>query len=277
MSSIASPAEKSCTVGFKPTHGTLPMDGIVPVSYRQDMVGPIARTVKDAAQILSVLVGKSEHREKSDYVASCHGTNLEGVRIGIVLHPGQKIDSAKLDAFQQALVLLRGAGATIIDDLHLAGLQEYEALPQRMKDIVLDTDFKVSMDAYLVSLLENPRRILSLEALVHAITNDPSEEFPARNVDIMKRALKTSTDAPDYKLMLQNEEYYSSSGGFQGTMDRHDCDLLIAPAASLTLQAFASMGGNPVITVPMGFYPAGTKVEYDETRGGLVSVAPGIP
>ncbi|KAH7127630.1 amidase signature domain-containing protein [Dactylonectria macrodidyma] len=276
VSSIVSPAEKSCVVGFKPTHGTLPTYGIIPVSHRQDMVGTIGRTVKDVAQILGVLVESSRYREKPDYAASCDGTDLVGVRIGVVLHPGKKIDPAKLDSFHEALALLKGAGAVIIDGLQLAGVQEYEALSQRMKDIVLETDFKASMDAYLLSLAKTPRRILTLQALVRAITNDPSEDIPARNVDVMQRALGTSTDAPDYTLMLQNEEYYSSSGGFEGTMDRHDCGVLIAPAGSLTLQTFASIGGNPVITVPMGIYPDGTKVEYNETRGGLVLVAPGI-
>lgn len=103
---------------------------------------------------------------------------------------------------------------------------------------MLETDVKVSMDAYLLTLPENPRRILTLESLVRAITNDPSEEFPARNIDVMKRALKTLTDAPDCTLMLRNEGYYASAGGFEGTMDRHDCDILIAPAGSLTLQAY---------------------------------------
>ncbi|KAK0714545.1 hypothetical protein B0H67DRAFT_214835 [Lasiosphaeris hirsuta] len=77
--------------------------------------------------------------------------------------------------------------------------------------------------------------------------------------------------------MIRNQEYYADVGGFEGSMGRHNCHVVIAPAGFIALQAFASMGGNPVMTVPMGSYPEGTKVRRNKHCGGLISVAPGIP
>jgi len=60
--SIVSPCSVSGLVGIKPTKGLLPTKGIVPVSHRQDIAGPMARTVSDAALLLGVLVGASYGR-----------------------------------------------------------------------------------------------------------------------------------------------------------------------------------------------------------------------
>src|SRR5439155_11248849 len=53
--SIVSPAGVCGVVGFKPTLGTVPGQGIVPISSLQDTAGPMARTVADAAQLYAVL------------------------------------------------------------------------------------------------------------------------------------------------------------------------------------------------------------------------------
>ncbi|MDQ1730320.1 MAG: amidase [Pseudonocardiales bacterium] len=55
--SIVSPAGLCGVVGFKPTHGTVPGAGIVPISSRQDVAGPITRCVSDAARLYEVLAG----------------------------------------------------------------------------------------------------------------------------------------------------------------------------------------------------------------------------
>ena len=53
--SITCPAAFNGCVGIKPTVGTVPTDGVVPISASQDSPGPMARTVRDAAALLTVL------------------------------------------------------------------------------------------------------------------------------------------------------------------------------------------------------------------------------
>ncbi|KAK0627367.1 amidase signature domain-containing protein, partial [Immersiella caudata] len=276
--SVVSPAENSCVVGFKPTANLLPRDGDIPVSRRQDTVGHIAHTVGDTAQILDAVIhfDMRPGTGRLLYAESCRNADLDGMRIGVVRYSEEEVDGPKLAAFHDALGLLKEAGGVIVDNSDLAGLQDYDSLLERMQNIVLETEFKTDVKAYLRSLAENPRRILTFEDLVNAIKSEPSERYPGRSVNIMLRALATSKESPEYLAMLQKQEHYASSGGFQGATDRHNFDVIIVPAGSLSLQVFAAIGGNLVIAVPMGFYPEGTKVKVDESRGGLVSVAPGI-
>ena len=55
--SIRSPASANNLVGLRPTRGLISRDGIVPVSYTQDTIGPITRTVTDTARMLDVMAG----------------------------------------------------------------------------------------------------------------------------------------------------------------------------------------------------------------------------
>src|SRR5205085_5785207 len=55
--SIVSPASANGLVGIKPTVGLLSRSGIIPISHTQDTPGPMARTVADAAALLSALTG----------------------------------------------------------------------------------------------------------------------------------------------------------------------------------------------------------------------------
>ncbi|XP_043717868.1 probable amidase At4g34880 [Telopea speciosissima] len=56
-SSIINPCSLNGVVGIKPTVGLTSRSGVVPLSLRQDTVGPIARTVSDAVHVLDVIVG----------------------------------------------------------------------------------------------------------------------------------------------------------------------------------------------------------------------------
>ncbi|KAH6714500.1 amidase signature domain-containing protein [Leptodontidium sp. MPI-SDFR-AT-0119] len=273
-SSIVSPSEKSGVVGYKPSRGMIAVQGIITASAEKDIVGPITRTVKDAALILDAI---TPARHGAAQIAdSCSTADLHGVRIGIVRDPTQTVDKAKLDAFQITVDLLKAAGAVIVDDVRLAGLDEYISLPDGMKQIVLDTEFKVSMEIHLQSLIINPRHLENLEDLIEAIKHDRDEDYPSRNVAIMQRALSTNVNASNYREMLEKQLYFADNGGLEGAMRERNCTALITPAGSLLIQSFAAMGGNPVISVPMGFYPEGTKLKHDP-QSGFVTVAPGIP
>lgn len=90
----------------------------------------------------------------------------------------------------------------------------------------------------------------------------------------LERAQATSPDSELYKAMLTEDVYFGSC--IESTLDRYDCDILLVPILSVTLQTFAAKAGSPVLSVPMGIYPEGTAVEID-TKNGLITVAPGIP
>ena len=64
--SIICPASMNGIVGIKPTLGLVSRSGIVPISHNQDTAGPLARSVADAAALLSVIAGSDRHDPATD-------------------------------------------------------------------------------------------------------------------------------------------------------------------------------------------------------------------
>ncbi len=104
--SVRIPAALCGVVGVKPTYGLVPRHGVFPLAPSLDHVGPLARTVEDAAVLLEVLVGSPGR------YASALGSRVRGLRVGVprggwweVVHP---LVAAR---FQEALTVLEGEGA----------------------------------------------------------------------------------------------------------------------------------------------------------------------
>lgn len=265
------PAERSCVVGLKPTRDIVNSRGIIPVSATQYTVGPLAKTVKDMAHILSIMAEPA-----FDYAKDLDRPHTMELRIGVLRKPDDTVDKHKLEAFNNGLSRLRSIGAIIVDPVAIPGLEEYENLSDAEKSVVLNTEFKVSLEEFLSNLAVIPGNIKTLGQLIEAIKHDPSERFPEWNVEIMERADRTSIQSPAYTKMQERQHYFASDGGIQGALETSGCHVLIAPAGSLTVQGFAAMAGSPAMSVPMGFYPQETEVVTDE-RSGQVVIGPNIP
>lgn len=129
--SIQNPASAQGLVGVKPTYGLVPNEGVVPLSgYYVDVVGPLARTVRDAAITLDVLAGPSDedlatysavgHMPDEGYTAALDGASLTGKRFGLV-GPGWRDDWLPLDPateaeYREAVALLERLGAEVVED-----------------------------------------------------------------------------------------------------------------------------------------------------------------
>lgn len=104
--SIRIPAAACGVVGLKPSLGDVPMSGVMPLSVSLDHVGPLARSVQDAAWMWSVLAGRPVH--------TIEPVSLAGLRVGVLggyfAHP---VDAVVAEAFALACDQLRAAGATL--------------------------------------------------------------------------------------------------------------------------------------------------------------------
>lgn len=126
--SIQNPASAHGLVGIKPTIGLVPNAGVVPLSANRDVVGPIARTVTDAALCLDVLAGYSAEDPKTlagvgkvpagGYAAGLSADGLRGKRIGLY-GPGwrdQPLSPETNDLYLRAQSELEAAGAILVAD-----------------------------------------------------------------------------------------------------------------------------------------------------------------
>jgi aspartyl-tRNA(Asn)/glutamyl-tRNA(Gln) amidotransferase subunit A len=86
--SIRIPASYCGTVGLKPTFGRVSRHGVMPLDFSLDHMGPLTRSVRDAAVVLNVLAGRddrddtSSRRAAEDYVP-VEAPSLRGIRIGV--------------------------------------------------------------------------------------------------------------------------------------------------------------------------------------------------
>lgn len=104
--SITCPAALNGVVGLKPTVGSVPMQQVVPISASQDVAGPLARTVADAAVVYEVLSGRT------DCLPALAAVAAAGLRVGVV--PGWLSGHASTDALVvEALTALEPAVALI--------------------------------------------------------------------------------------------------------------------------------------------------------------------
>jgi len=283
--SIVAPAQRSNVVGVAPTVGLVARDGILPLSNRQDTVGPCARTVKCAAHILTVISGKSAYDNATEaipfeslpkYEEACKGTRLDGLRIGVPREALADVDGVVLDAFERALKLLASSGATIVDNVRFSSIKEWDEWDPARKRVCLQAEFKNSIEIWLQLLVENPNNIHTLNDLIDFTKSDPRECYPGRDI----QRWEWSQEGPEYASTEYQEslnKMYRLAGeqGMLGAMEKYALDVIVHPTNTDPTTTFAARLGLPAITVPLGFYPEDTKPVSH--RGNIFNVAPHVP
>jgi Asp-tRNA(Asn)/Glu-tRNA(Gln) amidotransferase A subunit family amidase len=122
--SIRMPAALCGIVGIKPTFGRVSLHGVDSLSWSLDHLGPMTRTVADAALMLNVLAGHDTRDSRTrrvpveDYSASLNA-GVQGMRIGVLTHDGSSgslaVSDEAMDAWHQSLRMLRDQGAELVD------------------------------------------------------------------------------------------------------------------------------------------------------------------
>jgi amidase len=171
--SIVSPAHQSGVVGVKPTVGLVPRTGVVPISSSQDTAGPLTRSVRDAALLLSVMAGPDEQDAASrrlpvpDMILAPNA--LDGAHIGIIRDEAH-LTPEEAAALAVAETHLKAAGATLHD---LTFPTRTEVSGWQLE--VLEYEFKATLNAYLSGVQHGPR---SMSELLDQIDEDPARLAP---------------------------------------------------------------------------------------------------
>ncbi|MGI8672130.1 MAG: amidase family protein, partial [Luteitalea sp.] len=154
--SIICPSTRNGLVGIKPTVGLVSRSGIIPISVTQDTAGPMARTVADAASLLTALAGADQRDRVTgasgrpmtrDFAMALQAQGLQGRRVGVMRNFfgfDKRVDALMEDV----IVALKAADAVVVDPANLAtrgqfGQAEFE---------VLLYEFKDGINAYLAGL-----------------------------------------------------------------------------------------------------------------------------
>jgi len=233
--SILCPASACGIVGIKPTMGLVSRAGIVPISAAQDTAGPLARSVADAAALLSVLAGPDPadpataeaQRQPRDYTAFLAENALAGARLGVWRGGSQLAGRASTAVLDRALARLREAGAQIIDPVELPGADQVT----EPEFTALTHEFKHDLNNYLAGL--GGRHPATLADLISFNTHNGTSVLAHFGQELLEQAEATSGDLADPGYLAAREEAgRRARGALDGPLTAHRLDAIVALTAN---------------------------------------------
>ncbi|GAB3535991.1 amidase [Pontibacter brevis] len=283
--SIRGPSSHNALVGFRSTLGLTSRHGIAPLYLRNDVGGPMARTVADATRVLEVIAGYdpadpltrySEGKVPENYRQFLDKDGLKGARIGVFRTLSEKDPDPQVKAlFEQAIADLRKLGAIVVDSVEV---ENFTSLSKNQWCSV----FRQDINQYLFSLGEGVP-VSSLEDVITSgkfspyIKENLKYEFEqAEHVDEATHACGDAYTDPR-RIAFRN--------AVVAAMDKNQVEALIYPTWNNpparvgdfkgykgdNSQIIAPHTGQPAFTVPMGYtyenLPAGLQFlgrMYDE-------------
>jgi amidase len=264
--SVVCPAGVNGIVGIKPTIGGVSRSGIVPIAHSQDIAGPMARTVTDAALLLNALAGRdaadatTSSAPDTDYTRTLDAGALRGARIGVVRARMAGYHARTDSLLERAIADLRAAGATIVDSLAVPHHGEYDDAEWT----ILLHEFRHDLNDYLASL-GGSTGVRTLADLIAFNERDRELSMPHFGQEIFLLAEATrGLDAEEYVQAKQKAAL--AAVGIDSILRQHSLDALVAPTGSpawpidLVLgdhyigasSGPAAVAGYPNVTVPMG-------------------------
>lgn len=256
--SILSPAAANSDVGVKPTVGLISRTGIVPIAASQDTAGPLARTVADAAALLTVITGNDPQDPATtdnplvghDFTKDLSAAALRGARIGVVANqvPPDGTDNRPL--WDAALAVLTARGATLVD----VTLDTSSSIAGG--STVLTYEFKRDLNAYLARLPKNAS-IRTLDDIVaynnahsgRALKFGQARALASQAIDLSPGSADTLKYQSD-----RAQDLKDSKDRIDAVMAEHSLTaLLFANSGSAGIGAKAAY---PSVSVPAGYQAA---------------------
>jgi amidase len=286
--SIQNPASAQDLVGIKPTIGLVPNAGVVPLSANRDVVGPIARNVRDAALCLDILAGYSSEDPKTlasvgrqpegGYAAGLDRNALAGKRIGLY-GPGwraQPLSDEAAALYERVKGELAALGATLIDDpFEGSGFAELRQPTPPLSNF--DARGLESIPYDIEKYLERLGKHAPLKtfAAFAEATKDEDAFGPdgvlhyLHNLADFKAALADPSLPPEMPEFVALKARYLRI--FETVMAEHRLDALVFPqmrcelpplhgksAIQETTVGEINIAGLPGIAVPAGYYESGS-------------------
>ena len=267
--SIVCPSSTNGLVGIKPTVGLVSRSGIIPISSSQDTAGPMARSVADAATLLTVLAGYDpddpatqplESRPALDYRQFLDSDSLKGVRIGVMRKNAGFHDGVDAQ-LERAIATLRARGAIVLDPVNIPTQGQFDSEEQT----TLLYEFKDGLNRYLAQRGANPR---SLAELIAYNDREKEREMPIFGQELFTTAqAKGALTTPEYVQARERAKRLAGVEGIDAALRKDHLDVLIAPTAGPAwstdwvngdhfvgggTSSAPAVAGYPHITVPMG-------------------------
>ncbi len=265
--SVTCPASINGIVGLKPSVGLVSRTHIVPISHSQDTAGPMAASVREAAELLTIIAGsdpadpatRDADRHKRDYAAGLDANSLQGKRIGVL----RFASTGTLDpAFDTALAILRGKGAILVE------IKKFDDKAiGKNEGVVLNSELKTDMAKYLKGS-PAPIGVRTLADLIAFDRAHEGGEMGLFGQEQFEQAQKTKgLNDPAYKKARAISLHAAGRNGIDRLLRTNNLVALVGPTAGPAWPIDAANGdlftgggagslpavaGYPHLTVPMG-------------------------
>jgi amidase len=290
--SIVCPSSLNGVVGIKPTVGLTSRAGVVPISHTQDTIGPHARTVADAAAVLTVIASQTfDGRDAAtagvplglrgvasrpvlplDYTRFLDRNGLRGMRIGVTRQGIDDADPHVAAVFDNALDAMTGAGAVLID-LDGAG---FSFPPGDGEFLVLLYDFKIDLKNYFATRAGVPMAGKTLADAIAFNEADAAREMPYFGQEIFELAELIDVSSPNapqpvfggltYNQALDIDQAAGATNGIDAALSQFNVRAIVTPTGTpawttdvingdhfeFATSSMAAIVGYPIINVPMG-------------------------
>ncbi len=265
--SITCPAGVNGVVGFKPTVGLVSRRFVVPISHSQDTAGPMTKSVRDAAIMLTAMAGSDAgdpatadaDKWRGNYASGLSVETLKGLRVGVIRAPN--VDATLFDA---ALAKLKEGGAELV--VLDASKIDRQKLGQAEFKVLL-AELKADLATYLEGLPDGLVPHKSLADIIAFNKANADKELQHFNQDIFEAAEKEKgLDDPAYLEALASSRRIATDG-LNGLFVRNKVDIIVAQSngrawlstlakgdafSGPSASALPAVAGFPHLTVPMG-------------------------
>ncbi|PPK87129.1 Asp-tRNA(Asn)/Glu-tRNA(Gln) amidotransferase A subunit family amidase [Neolewinella xylanilytica] len=270
--SIRGPSSHNALVGFRTTLGLISREGIVPLYLRNDVVGPMTRTVADATHVLQAMTGvdaadpitrRSEGKVPADYTKFLDPDGLRGARLGVLRALSDDDPDPEIaQLFSLALNDLERLGATVVDPVEVPRFQE-------LRQAQWCNTFRRDVEDFLATYVKRDT-VASLEDIIRIGTDSDY----ARGG--LEEARTTTGRYGDSEVpcgdAYTDPRRIAFREAIEATMDSLELDAIVFPswnhpAAQIdnfeegyrgdNSQVISPHTGQPGFTVPMGFTESG--------------------
>jgi amidase len=210
--SIVCPSSANSIVGIKPTLGLVSRAGIIPIAHSQDTAGPMARTVRDAAILLGLLVGPdprdeataaSRGKAATDYTKFLDAGALRGARIGVARETFMGYSPKTDKLVEEAIDVIKHSGATVVDPANMPSIAKIGDAELE----VLLYELKADLNAYLASLGPSvPYKTLA--DLIRFNEQNASREMPYFGQELFEQAQAAAVPADDPAPLLDTLKFF---------------------------------------------------------------------
>lgn len=281
--SIRGPAAVHALVGLRPSLELVSRFGMMPANPTTDTMGPMTRTVTDAAILLDAIAGydpndpvtaASVGHVPDSYTDALDADGLAGARIGVIRDPMDRRIGTNMEGFRQvrtridaAIADLRRLGAVVVDHVRIEGIREVnEVFALNSYETEEATDAYLAQHHHapyrtLASILltgrVNPWRASGMAELLGKTTRDPGYlEYLQRRDRIRQNVLKAMADHELDALVYATFDH-------PPTGIAEDVEANPRPQDNYGLgdnRLLSPLTGFPAVTVPAGFTPDGLPV-----------------